>query len=115
MDKLLLIEIFLPLAAGFVMLFLPNKMRGLSKVVTLVICLAAFYVSVQIFTSGPLRYAAAIFQLDNLKLDLLLRATPLSGFILIFAMGFGVMITLYSLKKDASNIYFGSILLTIGG
>jgi len=115
LDKLLLIEIFLPLAAGFAMLFLPNKIRAVSKVVTLIISLVAFDTSVRIFTAGPLGYISPVFNLDNLRLDMLLKATPLSGFILIFAMGFGVLITLYSLKKDASNIYFGSILLTIGG
>jgi formate hydrogenlyase subunit 3/multisubunit Na+/H+ antiporter MnhD subunit len=43
----------------------------------------------------------------------------LGSFILVFAMGFGVLITVYSLKSSATikriNEYYGAILLAIGG
>ena len=120
MDKTLLIPVFLPLIAGFVMLFLPNKIRALSKTLTLIISAFVFVKSIQIFNLGQLDYAWSILQIGNLKLDLLLSAKPLGAFILMFAMGFGLLITLYSLKSMAGakrevNLYYGSILLTIGG
>ncbi len=120
MDKILLIPVFLPLIAGFVMLFLPNKIRALSKTLTLIISAFVFVQSIRIFTLGQLDYAWSILQIGNLKLDLLLSATPLGAFVLMFAMGFGLLITLYSLKSMAGakrevNLYYGSILLTIGG
>jgi formate hydrogenlyase subunit 3/multisubunit Na+/H+ antiporter MnhD subunit len=120
LDKTLLILVFLPLIAGFVMLFLPNRLRLLSKALTLIISAFVFVKSIQIFNLGQLDYAWSILQIGNLKLDLLLSATPLGAFILMFAMGFGLLITLYSLKSMAGakrevNLYYGSILLTIGG
>ncbi len=122
MDNILSITVFLPLIAGFVLLFLPNKMRYFFKGFTLIISVFVFARSIQIFRFGSPDYAWPIFQIDNLKLDLLLTARPLGAFILMFAMGFGLLITLYSLKSRATNsgaratnIYYGAILLTIGG
>ena len=116
---ILLVPVFLPLIAGFVLLFLPNKIRPLSKALTLLISAYVFVLSIQIFNRDPADYAWSVLQIGNLKLDLLLSATPLGAFILIFAMGFGLLITLYSLKSMAgakrANEYYGAILLTIGG
>jgi len=117
LDKILLIPIFLPLAAGFVMLFLPNRIKPLSKALTLIISLIALVYAVRIFTLDQIDYSWPILQIDNLKLDLLLSTTPLGTFILMFTCGFGLLITLYSLKNSVRNtsIFYGSILLTIGG
>jgi formate hydrogenlyase subunit 3/multisubunit Na+/H+ antiporter MnhD subunit len=120
LDKILLTPVLLPLIAGFVMLFLPNKIRLLSKALTLIISAFVFVKSIQIFNLGQLNYAWSILHIGNLKLDLLLSAKPLGTFILVFAMGFGLLITLYSLKsmaraKRGVNLYYGAILLTIGG
>ncbi len=116
---ILLVPVFLPLIAGFVLLFLPNKIRPLSKALTLLISAYVFVLSIQIFNRDPADYAWSVLQIGNLKLDLLLSATPLGAFILMFAMGFGLLITLYSLKSMAgakrANEYYGAILLTIGG
>jgi formate hydrogenlyase subunit 3/multisubunit Na+/H+ antiporter MnhD subunit len=122
LDNILSITVFLPLIAGFVLLFLPNRMRYFFKGFTLIISAFVFIRSIQIFRLGVPDFAWSIFQIDNLKLDLLLTAKPLGAFILMFAMGFGLLITLYSLKSRATdsgaratNIYYGSILLAIGG
>ncbi|MBA7563704.1 NAD(P)H-quinone oxidoreductase subunit 2, chloroplastic [subsurface metagenome] len=114
MDNVLVISVFLPLIAGFVLLFLPNRIRFLAKILTLAISVFVFVKSVQIFNLGQLDYAWSVLAIDQLKLDLLLTTTPLSKFILLFAMGFGLLITIYSLNKPGSNVYFGSILLTLG-
>jgi formate hydrogenlyase subunit 3/multisubunit Na+/H+ antiporter MnhD subunit len=114
--------IFLPLIAGFIMLFLPNRMKLLFKALTLIISAFVFVKSIQVFKLGQLDYTWSILQLGDVKLDLLLSVKPLGAFILIFACGLGLLITLYSLKsrdtsseQRATNIYYGSILLTIGG
>ncbi|MHC4458641.1 MAG: NADH-quinone oxidoreductase subunit 5 family protein, partial [Planctomycetota bacterium] len=122
MVETLPVLIFLPLIAGFIMLFLPNRMKLLFKALTLIISAFVFVKSIQVFKLGQLDYTWSILQLGDVKLDLLLSVKPLGAFILIFACGLGLLITLYSLKsrdtsseQRATNIYYGSILLTIGG
>ncbi len=120
----LTIPVFLPLIAGFIMLFLPNKLSVLFRTVTLIISIAAFILALTIFMSGESQFSWSVLTLaeGRFNLSLLLKVTSLGKFILLFAMGFGFLITLYSLKarsaadeKRNSNIFYGSILLTIGG
>ena len=120
--NILSIPVFLPLIVGFVLLFLPNKLKSLSRALTLIISIITFILGIRIFTGGESAYTWSILKLENVNLELLLSATPLGKFILLFAMGFGLLITLYSLKsretseeRRATNIYYGAILLTIGG
>ncbi len=115
----MLIPVLVPLAVGFILLFLPGKMRFLHKLLALVVSIIAFAAAVKIFNSGRGEFAWGVLQLDNLNLDLLLTTTALNKFILLFAMGFGLIISIYSLKTDCSvkevNFYYGSLLLAIGG
>jgi formate hydrogenlyase subunit 3/multisubunit Na+/H+ antiporter MnhD subunit len=119
LDNILLNIIFLPLIAGFVILFLPNRIKALSKAVTFVISILTCVWAFRIFSVDQLSFAWSILQIDNLKLDLLLTTNPLNKFILLFAMGFGLLIMLYSVKAMAqakrANEFYGSVLLTIGG
>ena len=115
----MLIPVLVPLVVGFILLFLPGKMRSLHKLLALVVSIIAFAAAVKIFNSGRLEFAWGVLQLDNLNLDLLLTTTALNKFVLLFAMGFGLLISIYSLKTDYSvkevNFYYGSLLLAIGG
>jgi len=119
LDKLLLYPVFVPLAVGFALLFLPRSLRLISKAATLIISLVVFVQAVRIFGIDEAAYSWSILTLGAFQLDLLLTAQPLGAFILLFAMGFGVLITLYSLASKAEirrvNEYYGSILLAIGG
>jgi len=119
LDTILLYPVLIPLAAGFVILFLPRWLQFLSKAATFVVSIAAFVLAVQIFRRDTASYAWSILAMGQFQLDLLLKAGALGGFILLFAMGFGVLITLYSLASKAEihrvNEYYGSILLAIGG
>ena len=119
MDRILLIEVFLPLIAGFALLFLPNKVKSASSVLTLIISAITFVLGIQIFAFGAFYDGFTVLRIGDLELELLLSAKPLGSFILMFAMGFGLLITLYSLKSMAGvkrlNEYYGAILLTIGG
>jgi formate hydrogenlyase subunit 3/multisubunit Na+/H+ antiporter MnhD subunit len=102
-----------------VILFLPGKMKILSKAATLVISILTCIWAVGIFRSEELVHTWSILQMDGISLDLLLKTTSLNKFILLFAMGFGLLITLYSLKSTVGakrvNEFYGSVLLTIGG
>jgi formate hydrogenlyase subunit 3/multisubunit Na+/H+ antiporter MnhD subunit len=117
--NVLSIIVFLPLAAGFVLLLLPDKLRSLSRGAALVIAIAAFVLAISVFAGAGSAYARPILEIDNFKLDLLLVSNPLSSFILMFAMGFGVLILVYSLKSmfgaKRPNEYYAAVLLTIGG
>jgi len=119
LDNILCNIIFLPLIAGFVILFLPNRIKILSKATTFVISILTCIWAFRIFSLDELTFSWSILQIDNLKLDLLLTTNPLNKFILLFAMGFGLLIMLYSLKAMAeakrANEFYGSVLLTIGG
>jgi formate hydrogenlyase subunit 3/multisubunit Na+/H+ antiporter MnhD subunit len=119
LDRILLYPVFLPLAVGFALLFLPRRAKPLFKLATVVVSMVAFVLSIQIFRLEKATYNWPILSLGEFRLDLLLTATPLGSFILMFAMGFGVLITLYSLRSRAAvsrtNEYYGSILLAIGG
>ena len=122
MDNTLLTPVFLPLIIGFVLLFLPNRIKLFSRLLTLIISIITLVLAIRIFRAGASDYAWSIAQIGDVKLDLLLSAKPLGSFILMFAMGFGLLITLYSLKSRATshesratNIYYGAVLLTIGG
>jgi formate hydrogenlyase subunit 3/multisubunit Na+/H+ antiporter MnhD subunit len=117
--NILTVPVFLPLIAGFVMLFLPNRAKYLSAGLTFIISLVMFVLSIRILALRGSEYVWSILQIGEIKLDLMLSATPLGTFILMFAMGFGFLITLYSLKSMAGssrlNQYYGAVLLTIGG
>jgi len=102
------------------MLFLPGRLKTLLKAVTFIISAYVVVKCIRIFVSGAADYSCPVFQIGNLKLDLLLSAKPLGAFILMFAAGFGFLISLYSLKSSVTEVkraneYFGAILLTIGG
>ena len=119
MDRILLYPVFLPLAVGFVLLFLPRRAEPLFKLVSVALSLVAFVLALQIFRHVGAAYSLPVLALGGFRLDLLLTATPLGSFILLFAMGFGVLITLYSLQSRAgsgrANEFYGALLLALGG
>jgi formate hydrogenlyase subunit 3/multisubunit Na+/H+ antiporter MnhD subunit len=116
------VTVFLPLAAGFILLFLPGRIKFLPKAVTLIISVLTLGLAVWIFRTferGAYFSLLTLFQIGGFKLDMLFLIRPLQAFILMFAMGFGLLITLYSLKSEAggkrTGTYYGALLLTIGG
>jgi formate hydrogenlyase subunit 3/multisubunit Na+/H+ antiporter MnhD subunit len=115
----LLTIVFVPLAVGFVLLFLPNKLKAVFQKLTLVIAALTFVLSIWIFAGRPEDFSLRVFQIGDFRLEMLLTATALGSFMLLFAAGFGLLIAIYSLKAvgdtGSSNLYFGSLLMTIGG
>lgn len=118
MDSILLIPVFVPLIVGFGLLFMPGRWRVLSGVAVLLVSVLSLAVAVGIWRSGPRTYAMPLLQIDRLDLSLLLATTPLSALILVFAAGFGVLVTVYSFAPMTGvlriNEYYGSILLALG-
>ena len=119
MEKLLLMPIFGPLAVGFVLLFTPAKWKLLHRGCGLIFSVLAFLIAIKLYTIEAVVYNLPIFDLWEIRLDLLLQTTALNKFILLFAMGFGLLICIYSLKNtptpDQSNFFYGALLLAIGG
>jgi Na+/melibiose symporter-like transporter len=90
----MLLLMLLPMAVGFVLLFVPNKLSAAGKFITLVISAVALYFAIGIVTSPPQACSANIFKVDNFELSLDLTATKLGSYILVAACGFGLLITL---------------------
>ncbi|MHC4215263.1 MAG: NADH-quinone oxidoreductase subunit 5 family protein [Planctomycetota bacterium] len=116
--------LLVPLIVGFVMLFLPRRVKGVSKRLAVVISLGVFVLSIISFSkvaSGDYIASWTLLEIDlgTFSLDLELAAKPLGSFMLMFACGFGFLITLYSLKtmalSEKANTFYGAVLLTIGG
>ncbi len=119
MDNQLFTIVITPLIAGFVMLFLPKRIRLLAPIVALVVCAWVFVLSIKVFAGGDFRYAGLGFEIAGKQIELVLLSNPLNKFILMFAAGFGLLITVYSLKSMATSPslwqYYGAVLLTVGG
>jgi formate hydrogenlyase subunit 3/multisubunit Na+/H+ antiporter MnhD subunit len=109
-----------PMIAGFILLFVPNRFKQISKIIAVVISAIALYIAIGIVRTPPEPYSASILQIGSFELSLMLAATKLGSYILMAACGFGLLVTIYSLKAIGPEVkrqseYYGSILLTIGG
>ncbi len=111
--------VFLPLIAGFIAMFIPNMLKGLTKLAALIISIYTLVLAIQIHQTGATDFNWMLFELENFSLELMLSAKSLGTFILMFSCGFGVLIGLYSLKAMAGAKrqceFYGAMLLTIGG
>ncbi len=119
MEKIMLMPIFVPLVVGFILLFTPAKWKWLHKGCGLVISGFAFILAVKFYRAGSMAYDLPILDIWQVKLNLLLGTNQLNTFILLFAMGFGLLISIYSMKSAPaprqSNFFYGALLLAIGG
>jgi len=122
LDNILLVQVFLPLIVGFVLLFMPSRIKVLAKLLTLVISVFLLVRAFRIFALvGQVEYTGPVIHIGDIELGLLLSAKSLGTFMLLFSCGFGLLITMYSLKRNKQypvrneNTYYGSILLTAGG
>ncbi len=122
-DPMLLIPVFVPLVAGFVLLFIPTRIlmaRLLGSVCCMAIAMFTVLAAFSILLKGQGQFAWTILDMEGIDLRLLLRVNALRAFILMFATVFGLLIALYSFSAAQLGIrrvgeYYGSILLAIGG
>ena len=121
--------ILLPLAAGLLLFFVPDKLRTFKGIIALLVSIAAGYFSILIFSRdfqpGTLDElitgsAVSVFGIDLLK-DVeryaLFNADNLTRLITLFVSLFSVLILLYSLvyiKEGKARNYYSYFLITIG-
>jgi len=121
--------ILLPLAAGLLLFFVPDKLRTFKGIIALLVSIAAGYFSILIFSRdfqpGTLDEliagsAVSVFGIDLLK-DVeryaLFNADNLTRLITLFVSLFSVLILLYSLvyiKEGRARNYYPYFLITIG-
>ena len=119
MDNILFLIVFVPLVAGFVMLFMPRRIRALARVLTLILSALSLLLAVWIFSISRYDYSFFALRIGEFTLDIFFHSKPLNSFMLIFATLFGLLITLYSFKSMAqakrANTFYGAVLITIGG
>ncbi len=101
------------------MLFLPGRLKGCLSALTVAVSVLLFAVSVAIYVAGPADYVIPLVEYDGATLSILLTVSPLGALLLMPAMGFGSLISLYSLRSMAgakhTALFYGSILLTLAG
>jgi multicomponent Na+:H+ antiporter subunit A len=121
--------ILLPLAAGLLLFFVPDKLRTFKGIIALLVSIVAGYFSILIFSQdfqpGTLDEliggsAISVFGIDLLK-DIeryaLFNADNLTRLITLFVSLFSVLILLYSLvyiKEGRARNYYPYFLITIG-
>jgi formate hydrogenlyase subunit 3/multisubunit Na+/H+ antiporter MnhD subunit len=117
--NLLLIPVVLPLAVGLFNFILPKKDRWFRGILSLTTAAVTFASAVWIFVEKDLVFRYSLFAVGNFSLSFDLAPTPLSSFILIFATGFGLLISLYSLGylsgKNRPREYYSFFLFALGG
>jgi len=120
-NMLMTAVIFLPLGAGFILIFLPKRVRFLPEAAALLISSLSLVFAAWLFSRGLFYFDYSVFEVNiaNINLNLLLIARPLGAFVLIFACLFGLLITMYSLKSMEGSrnkgLFYGAVLLTTGG
>lgn len=110
MDNILLYPIILPILFGIVCIVLPKKTVGIKSLLSVLCAMITFILSLLIFLRQPLKY---IYN-DSL----ILRVDHLSGFILLAAGLFGLLIAIYSISfmagKSNQGTYYTTFLWTLG-
>ncbi len=107
MGGYLLMPILLPLIGGLISLFVPKKVSWARGVLTLLFLSLSLLFGIRLFLAGNLTHNLRI--LSRLGwigsgLDLALFANQFSSFILVAVILFGLLITLYSLRRMKKNL-----------
>ena len=118
MSEIMLLLIFGPLTAGGVLLFLPNTLRSLIRLVGVVTAVMVLAGAVYCAMQAPSQYVVSLVQTGSLDLSLILSVTVLNRVILVFAAGFGLLIALYALPAtrnvEHQSTLYGSLLVAVG-
>jgi formate hydrogenlyase subunit 3/multisubunit Na+/H+ antiporter MnhD subunit len=117
--NLLLVPVALPLAVGVFTFILPRKDRWFRGILTLLTAAVVFASAIWIFIQKDLELRFPLFTIGRFLLSFDLAVKPLSSFILIFATGFALLISLYSLgyaaKGSRLREYYAFFLFALGG
>ena len=119
MPELLAMPLLLPLAAAILIFILPRRVPWVREVLTLLAAAVAFAAALRIFLIRPEPLRMPLIDLAGFSLSLELVATPLASFILLFAMGYGVLLSLYSFSyfraKPQGKEYYAFFSIALAG
>jgi len=114
-----LVPVLTPLAIGLLSLFLPKRDRWFRGLLCLLTSAVAFTSAVFLHTAKGSELRIPLFAIGRFILSFDLAPGPLSSFILIFATGFAVLISLYSLgfmpATSRLREYYAFLLFALGG
>ncbi len=113
---ILLITIFLPMAAGLLCLLVPDRVRWGRESIAVATTLAVFVIAILIFIAPELRFQTGEIGLGIRYLDL--YSYSFSSFLLMFSSLFGLLISLFSIRymqgRGRLREYYFYLLLTLG-
>jgi len=113
MDRILLLPIFIPLAAAILIFLIPKRFRVLSEAVGLSATLLDLFIAARLFKNT----IEFILPWAGFGMEFSLRLYHFSAFILLAAAGFGFLITLYSsvFMRDKPSLkqYYANLLITL--
>ncbi len=106
--NILLYSITVPMIAGILCLFLPDRIKNITRFLSFLVTAISLFSSIYMFMNKPVPYpngASPLFLVDNL-----------SGFIGIGISVFSFLVTIYSFGflEKSFGLYFGCLLLTFG-
>jgi len=121
MSKLNLI-IILTVTGGVINFLIPRKVKGIREVISLIVTLVAFILSLQIYSivsgNAPIVYSSSIYSILNLPV-FQFKITVFNAFILMGITFFGLLTSIYSFvfMRDSRMLskYYASLLFAVMG
>jgi formate hydrogenlyase subunit 3/multisubunit Na+/H+ antiporter MnhD subunit len=116
---LLLVPILVPLGVVILTLLIPKIAKWVREILTVLCTGAVFGVVLTVFLRENPELHIPLIEIGNFNLNLDLVVGPLSGFILLFAGGFALLIALFSLsyraRRDRNREYYAFLLFALTG
>ncbi len=113
----IILPVALPLAAGILTLLIPKTFKGLTGIISFIATLINLAVAIYLF-NGRHHEISFILPWFSFGADFIFRLYHFSGFILLAAAGFSILISLYTIpfakNKEYSKQFFAYLLITLG-
>ena len=117
--SLLLVPLCLPAAAGVVALLIPRRVPWVREILSTLATAVSFAAAIAIFILRPPDLRFPLIAMGSFSLDFDLTATDLSRFMLLFATGFGLLVSVFSLTfmsgRGRLREYYAFLLFSIAG
>jgi formate hydrogenlyase subunit 3/multisubunit Na+/H+ antiporter MnhD subunit len=117
--NILLMPVLLPIIAGVIVWCLPGRlMKAFRELFSLLVLLASFIYTIDIFLKPIMPFKFKFFQLQGLVFNFDLGVNRFNAFVLMFSVLFALLIAIYSLaymsNRSRSREYFSYLLITAG-
>jgi formate hydrogenlyase subunit 3/multisubunit Na+/H+ antiporter MnhD subunit len=117
--SLLLLPLCLPAAAALVVLLIPRRVPWIREILSSLAAAASFAAALAIFILQPPDLRVPLLAIGGFSLDFDLTAPALSRFMLLFATGFGFLVSVYSLAfmsgRSRLREYYAFLLFSVAG